>query len=155
MKKLTYLLSIFISLVIVEYSCSKNSNTCIEAAEPPVTFFQIKQTGKPLSNDILSGVMMYYISNGVRKNITDVSPAIDNYANQGILNSRQIGTFEHEVFYITYPNNTDIDTLALSNALPSPATNCQFITKEFKFNNQVVKPDSSFGFQPVYVCIKK
>ncbi len=69
----------------------------------------------------------------LRKNIPDLSQATDSYANKGILTSREIGTFENQIFYLEYSDGLSTDTLFVSDVLPSPATNCQYKTTQIKF----------------------
>lgn len=142
---------IFFSFIAV--GCKKN--TCYYDAVPPILFFQIKQNSQFFPDSILQKIQIKYNIDGVQKAITDLSPAVDAYANQGILNSRLIGTFESQSFIISYPNGLNDDTLFVKNILPTPATNCQYEIDQIKFNNLVVKGDTSFAYQPVYVFNKK
>ncbi len=91
---------IAIGFIFLIVCCKKNSNNCNQIAEPPVFFFQIKENGIVLDNSVLEGIKIYCLLKNDKKYISDLSPATDMYAGKGILISRQIGTFEDQVFFI-------------------------------------------------------
>lgn len=147
-----FFIILFLSVPILFLTCKK-SNLCNSVAVPPVFFFQIKESGIIISDSILASLKISYFVNGSKEYISDLSQATDFYANKGILTSRQIGTFQDQTFFIEYPD-ADIDTLMVSNILPSPSTNCEYKISKIEFNNSIISKDTSFGYQPVYIFNK-
>lgn len=135
--------------------CSKAKKSCESYNPPSSLFFQIKNNGGIVDSSILNKTRLSYFQNGVKVYVADWGPATDFYADKGILTSRTIGTFENQVFYLEYPNDYNTDTLNVQNALPTQSTNCEYVVKEIKYNGQIVHPDTSFGYQPVYILNKQ
>lgn len=94
-------LIIAIGFIFLIVCCKKNSNNCNQIAEPPVFFSQIKKNGIVLDDSVLDGIKIYCLLKNDKKYISDLSPATDMYAGKGILTSRQIGTFEDQVFLLS------------------------------------------------------
>ena len=144
---------LFLCCLVLSLSCKKSPNTCHWAAEPPVFFFQIKRNNHVLPDSVLSRLQLSYFSGGSKKYVSDLSIATDS---SGVVTSRQIGTFENQVFYLEYFNKFSSDTLFVSNSMPTPATNCNFATKQVKFNNLEVSATPNYlNYYNLYVFNKQ
>jgi hypothetical protein len=143
-----------------------NPNGCAWFNPPASLCFQIKLDGQILPDMVLrNGVGVSYYYNGEKKYINDLSLATGPYANAGILASRVLAltsagtdpTNGIKTFYIEYSNYNGFtnDTLFVDYALATPATDCQYLFRQIKFNGQVAFADTSFKYNTVYVLNKR
>ena len=138
--------------------CKKNSE-CSSAAPPLSLFFLIKENNDTLPLSILESVKMSYIVGGKKNYIYYLGPAIDYYANEGILVTNSIAELitqnDIQTFFLEYPNSNTVDTLNIQCFPPTENTGCQFKWGNIKFNGQSAQIDTSFKYQPVYIFNKR
>ncbi len=153
------LLAVLIIVTFFITNCNKSPNACSASAEPPSFFFQLKRNGIPLSSRILEGVSISYMSNNIKKYITDIRVSTDTITSaRGIIGSRGIGTFENQNLFIEYANNYTSDTFNIQNMIPSLLNNCQYKIKSVSFNGQIIQGDTTFPNyynEPVYIFNKQ
>ena len=157
MKNILY--SVF--LIILFISCKRNdSGSCLYSYQPPNSFFFIIKTGgQSLPNNILDSIKISYTENSIKKYITDLSYAVDYYANKGILVTRNIGSTSGDsgitTFYLEFSNKLKTDTLYINFTKPAVSNGCVYVLNEVKYNNKVSGIDSAFKYQPVYLFDKQ
>ena len=105
----------------------------------------------------MDSVKISYFDNSSKKYLSDLSYAIDYYANKGILTSRKIGSssgnMEIKTYYIEYPSNLKKDTIFVYYNKPSINNGCVYRLAAVKFNTKVAVIDT-FKYQPVYLFEK-
>lgn len=162
MKQLFFILYCSVLLGMMP-SCTKRAGRCHYVAEPPVFMFIINDKGKTFSDEYLKEIKLSYFKSNQKFYIKDLNPAVDVYANHGILVARSVGNYsgEHHIktYYIEYPGDSLLtDTLFIDYETYKPSNGCQYTLRKVKFNNQIVFPDTLKGFPieyPVYIFNKR
>lgn len=147
LKNFVAMISFFVVVGFV--SCQKVG--CKYDSLPSSLFFQLKNGGSVIADSSLNKLKIYYINDGAKTYLTDLIPATDDYAQYGIMTTRQIGFLGSRQYFLEYNNDWENDTLLVDYSDRTQKTDCQYILRQVKFNGTVANADTSFGWQPVYV----
>ena len=126
-------------------SCRKNHKDCTQYVRSPVTLFEIRQSGKFISDStILSEIKISYSQNNTTKYLSDLTVSdtiMTGTVVNRVITSTSISSVSADgntkIFYIEYPENRNVDTLYLDYSTPSNKTNCHYIFGSIMFNNQI------------------
>lgn len=144
------------SLIVITtfFSCKKTNNSCKNYTPPNSLFFQVIMNGDILPDSILENLKMYYMKNGTKVYITDLSLGIEVFSKKGIMTTRSVGTLGANYYILEYENGLQSDTLYVDYSDATPATGCRFLLKKVTFNKDEITASDSFGYQPVYIFHK-
>lgn len=148
------------TLFIGASNCSK-SNKCYYDTPPNSLFFLLKKGGDRLPDATLTNLKISYIEDGEKKFLPDLIRGVNEGGvdafTMGIMTTRLIGILSADNnikdFVIEYADGSR-DSLFVNYEGPSTNTNCFYVIKQVKYNNQVSLPDPTITLQTVYLFIK-